>query len=125
MEYERLTDKFNGEYGLGCTRCNQSMQNDNDYTCNGDMLECIEKATKRLGELEEKIENGELVETKNVIWESALELYREVKEMVLKDVRAEIVNEMVEKLLPKYKVLCVDEGDWGNQINQIAKEVIK
>ena len=39
--------------------------------------------------------------------------------------RADTVRKMQERLYPLYKVLCVDEGDWRYEVDQIAKEMLE
>lgn len=38
---------------------------------------------------------------------------------------ADTVRKMQKRLYPLYKVLCVDEGDWRYEIDQIAKEMVE
>ena len=37
--------------------------------------------------------------------------------------RSEAVSEFAERLYPLYEVLCVDEGDWRNEVDKIAEEL--
>ena len=39
-------------------------------------------------------------------------------------VRKATVNEFAEKLKPMHKVLCVDEGDWYTEIDNLVKEMV-
>lgn len=42
----------------------------------------------------------------------------------IESVKADTVKKMAERLYPLYKVLCVDEGDWRHEVDQIAKEML-
>ena len=37
--------------------------------------------------------------------------------------RADAITEFAERLYPLHKVLCVDDGDWRNEVDKIAKEM--
>ena len=56
------------------------------------------------------------------------QLHKEMSERMLEERKIErklAVRKMQEKLYPLYKVLCVDEGDWRYEIDQIAKEMVE
>ena len=38
--------------------------------------------------------------------------------------RAEAIKEFAERLKPMYKMLCVDEGDWCNELDNLVKEMV-
>ena len=52
------------------------------------------------------------------------QIERERYRQLVKDVRADTIKKMQERLYPLYKVLCVDEGDWRYEVDQIANELI-
>lgn len=39
-------------------------------------------------------------------------------------IRLEAVKEFAERLKPMYKMLCVDKGDWFNEIDNLVKEMV-
>lgn len=47
----------------------------------------------------------------------------EKKDKRTETIRAEAITEFAERLYPLYKVLCVDEGDWRNEVDKIAKKM--
>lgn len=51
------------------------------------------------------------------------EIARVLRSMAVNTARAEAIDEFAEMLYPLYKVLCVDEGDWRNEVDKIAKEL--
>ena len=38
--------------------------------------------------------------------------------------RAEAIKEFAERLKPMYKILCVDEGDWCYELDNLVKEMV-
>lgn len=60
-KYERLTMVNNGFIDTNCRNCKQCKKVGRKYICN-DMTACNEEIITRLAELEEKIENGTLIE---------------------------------------------------------------
>ena len=61
MEYKRLTMRNNNLIDTNCKNCKQCKKVGRKYICN-DMTACDEEIINRLAELEDKIENGTLVE---------------------------------------------------------------
>lgn len=61
MKYERLTMINNGFIDTNCKNCKQCKKVGRKYICN-DMTACNEEIITRLCELEDKIENGTLIE---------------------------------------------------------------
>lgn len=61
MKYERLTMVNNGFIDTNCRSCKQCKKVGRKYICN-DMTACNEEIITRLAELEDKIENGTLIE---------------------------------------------------------------
>ena len=63
MKYERLTERNEGDVTINCKQCeyHEKLMICTDYSC-------IDSLKNRLAELEDKIENGELVENKVVTY---------------------------------------------------------
>ena len=61
MSYKRLTIRNNGFIDTNCKNCKQCKKVRRKYICN-DMTACDEEIINRLAELEDKIENGTLIE---------------------------------------------------------------
>lgn len=61
MKYERMTMINNGFIDTNCRNCKQCKKVGRKYICN-DMTACDEEIINRLCELEDKIENGTLIE---------------------------------------------------------------
>ena len=61
MEYKRLTERYKEHIDTKCENCKQWKKFGKGYVCM-DMTACDEEIINRLAELEDKIENGTLVE---------------------------------------------------------------
>ena len=61
MEYKRLTERCKEYIDIKCENCKQWKKFGNSYACM-DITACDKEIINRLAELEDKIENGTLVE---------------------------------------------------------------
>lgn len=98
-DYKRLTEKMGGIYFSNCDNC-PSIALCNYNNCCGDVM------IHRLGELEDKIESGELVLKKEVLKEFAEKL--KSKKTVYDnggdgDLRAAVPIEAIDELLKEYE----------------------
>ena len=77
-----------------------------------------ETLQKYIAEQQEKIIKLEAETMKPIIHNAVLgaELGEEIK--------VKAIKEFAERLKPMYKVLCVDEGDWCNEIDNLVKEMV-
>lgn len=60
-DYKRLTERYKEHIDTKCENCKQWKKFGNGYACM-DMTACNEEIINRLSELEDKIENGTLIE---------------------------------------------------------------
>ena len=73
-KYERLTMINNGFIDTNCRNCKQCKKVGRKYICN-DMTACNEEIITRLCELENKIENGTLIDMPRIIHPNKAEWY--------------------------------------------------
>ena len=100
---------------------------------NDSLRECIEKAHSEVKKLKTslKIAESEIFRLNGLVDEgnrqqAEIERLKYNLKAVLdeKADHTEAIKEFAERLKPMYKVLCVDEGDWYNEIDNLVKEMV-
>ena len=94
-DYKRLTEKMGGIYITNCDNCPSIALCDDNNCCDDVMIQ-------RLGELEDKIERGELVLKKEVLKEFAEKVKVHAERCYEWDI-AKIVNAEINNVIKEYE----------------------